>query len=125
MAAGAGRHGRAAGLLRARRRRGGPMKSLTLIVTALAALAAATPGLGQSPVAAAFTATYALADGNVHLLTDGAVLVFPTIDVNSTSTATIEILNQGTGSGIVSGVTLAGAGFRLGGLPLLPTTAAA
>ena len=78
------------------------MKSLTLIATALAALAAATPGLGQSPVAPAFTVTYALADGNVRLLTDGAGFVFPTIDVNSTSTATIEILNQGTGSGIVA-----------------------
>ena len=72
-----------------------------------------------------FTAVYTLADGNAHPLTDGTSFVFPTIDVTGTSTATIDILNQGTGAGMLNAVTLSGAGFRLSGVPLLPATIAA
>ena len=75
-----------------------------------------TPGL---------TASYTLADGNAHPLPDASIITFPSVDINGTTTATIEIANQGSGSGTVTGVTLSGTGFRLSGLPLLPATLAA
>ncbi|HYW46538.1 MAG TPA: choice-of-anchor D domain-containing protein [Bryobacteraceae bacterium] len=76
-------------------------------------------GTGTAP---GFTVSYTLADGNVHPLPDGTLITFPAIDINATSTATINILNQGTGSGTVNGITLTASGFRLTGLPLLPAT---
>jgi hypothetical protein len=72
-----------------------------------------------------FTVTYALADGNVHPLTDGTAIAVPATDINTTSTVIVEIANQGTGAGVVNGITLSGAGFRLANLPLLPGTVGA
>src|SRR5262249_40274963 len=68
------------------------------------------------------TASYSLADGNVYTLATGAVISFPMVDINGTTTATITISNQGTGTGGVTGISVAGTGFRLSGLPLLPAT---
>jgi hypothetical protein len=79
-------------------------------------------GSGTTP---GFSTTYTLSDGNVRTLTDGAVILFPGIDINTTTTANIEILNQGTGSGTVSTILVSGNGFRLTGVPLLPATVAA
>jgi hypothetical protein len=90
-----------------------------------------TVGLGSSTVtvalagtgtSTAFSVSYALADGNIHPLSSGTAISFPSVDINGTTTATITILNQGTGAGSVSGITVAGAGFQLSGLPLLPAT---
>jgi hypothetical protein len=75
-----------------------------------------TPTLGVS---------YALADGIVHSLSDGAAISFPAVDINTTTTATVTIVNQGTGSGSVSGIFVAGSGFQLTGVPQLPATIAA
>lgn len=69
--------------------------------------------------------SYALADGIVHSLSDGTAITFPAVDINATSTATVTIVNQGTGAGTVSGIFVAGGGFQLSGVPQLPTTIAA
>lgn len=69
--------------------------------------------------------SYALADGNARTLLDGAVINFPTIDVNATTTANITILNQGTGAGLLTGISVAGTGFQITGSPVLPASIAA
>jgi len=76
-------------------------------------------GIGTTP---SFSVTYALSDGNVHNLTNGSAIAFPAVDVNGTATANITILNQGTGSGSVTGISVAGSGFSTRSLPALPTT---
>ena len=72
-----------------------------------------------------FTASYTLADGNVHPLVDGTAISLPSIDINGTTAAAIDLVNQGQASGAVSGIWLAGTGFRLTGVPPLPATIAA
>jgi hypothetical protein len=79
-------------------------------------------GTGASPN---FTVTYTLADGNVHPLLNGSAITFPSVDINGTATASINILNQGTGAGSVTGILVTGAGFRGASEPALPATVAA
>ncbi len=76
-------------------------------------------GTGTS---SSFTFTYTLSDGNIHPLTNGTVITYPSVDINGTSTATIAILNQGTGAGTLTSISVSGAAFRLTGVPLLPAT---
>jgi len=76
--------------------------------------------LTASTSPANLTASYALADGNVRPLLDGTIISFPTIDVNSTTTASITILNQGTGTGTLTSLTVTGTGFSISGSPILP-----
>jgi len=79
-------------------------------------------GTGASP---SFTVTYTLADGNVHPLLNGSAINFPSVDINGTATAVINILNQGTGAGSVTGISVTGAGFRGASEPAQPATVAA
>jgi len=79
-------------------------------------------GTGASPN---FTVTYTLADGNVHPLANGSAIIFPSVDINGTATASINVLNQGTGAGSVTGILITGAGFRGALEPALPATVAA
>ena len=79
-------------------------------------------GTGASP---SFTVTYTLSDGNVHPLLNGSAINFPSVDINGTTTAVINILNQGTGAGSVTGISVSGAGFRGALEPALPATVAA
>lgn len=79
-------------------------------------------GTGTS---ANFAVSYTLSDGNVRPLSSGSLINFPSVDVNASTTATITILNQGTGAGTVTGISVSGAGFQLSGLPLLPATVSA
>jgi len=71
-----------------------------------------------------FLVSYTLADGNVRSLVDGGVISFPAVDFNSTTTATITVLNQGAGAGSITGIVVSGAGFQLTGAPLLPAAIA-
>jgi hypothetical protein len=80
--------------------------------------------LSGSGAAPNFVAQYTFADNNVHTLSNGATLSFPAVDINVATSATIQILNQGTGAGTVSGISVTGAGFQLNGLPSLPSTIA-
>ncbi len=72
-----------------------------------------------------FSATYALANGNVIPLSSGVTITFPPVDINVTSTATITVSNQGGGSGTVNSISTTGAAFQLTGLPAFPATVAA
>jgi Abnormal spindle-like microcephaly-assoc'd, ASPM-SPD-2-Hydin len=76
--------------------------------------------LSGAGTAANFTAAYTLADGNAHSLFDGAALTFPSVDIGATGSATIEIQNQGTGTGTVNNIQVSGSAFRLSGAPALP-----
>jgi Abnormal spindle-like microcephaly-assoc'd, ASPM-SPD-2-Hydin len=79
-------------------------------------------GTGASP---SFTVTYTLADGNVHPLLNGSAINFPSVDINATATAVVNILNQGTGAGTVTGISVTGAGFRGASEPAPGATVAA
>jgi hypothetical protein len=86
------------------------------------ASSSATFSLAGTGTSTAFSVSYTLADGNLHPLSSGTAIAFPSVDINGTSTATITILNQGTGPGSVTGIAIAGSGFQLTGLPLMPAT---
>jgi hypothetical protein len=79
-------------------------------------------GTGGSP---SFTLTYTLAGGNAQTLLNGTAISFPSVDINGTATAAISILNQGTGAGSVTGISITGAGFRGASEPAPGTTVAA
>lgn len=100
---------------------GGTQGALVLAITN-GSVSFTLTGTGTAP---SFTVTYALSDGNVHALADGSAIGFPSVDINGTATATIDILNQGTGAGSVTGVSVAGTGFRIAGQAALPATVAA
>jgi hypothetical protein len=76
--------------------------------------------LSGTGTAVSFTAAYTLADGNAHTLSDGAAITFPAIDIGATSGATIDIQNQGSGTGAVNNIQVSGSAFRLSGAPALP-----
>src|SRR5947207_9818191 len=77
------------------------------------------PAFAQS---ANFVVSYALADGNARPFSDGTQIVFPSVDVNATTTATISITNQGAAAGAVTGIFIAGAGCQLSNSTLLPAS---
>ena len=72
-----------------------------------------------------FSTTYVFADGVVTSLSSGSTISFPAVDINATTTASMEIANQGTGPGEVSAITVSGTGFRLTSTPALPANVAA
>jgi hypothetical protein len=78
--------------------------------------------LSGAGTSVSFTVSYTLPDGNVRPLANGTSIIFPSVDVNGTTTAGIDIQNQGTGNGSITNIALSGTGFRLGNLPLLPAT---
>jgi hypothetical protein len=79
--------------------------------------------LSGAGVAPDFVTSFILnPDGNQTAIADGGTITFPNTIVNQTRTATFIVLNRGTGRGAVTAVTLTGAGFRISGLPLFPTT---
>ena len=95
-----------------------------LLVLGLGA-SSATFSLAGTGTSSSFTVSYSLPDGNARPAFDGVTINYAPIDINTTSTVTIEITNQGSGPGTVNGVTLTGNGFRLTSLPVLPATVAA
>jgi hypothetical protein len=73
-----------------------------------------------------FVLSYALqSDQNVVSLPPGGSIVFPATPVNTTAQATLNLLNNGSGPGIVTGVSITGSAFRITGRPLFPLTLAA
>ncbi len=59
-------------------------------------------------------------DNNVIPLSAGGAVLFPDTRAGTTVSATVSVLNRGSGPGNVKAVTLTGDNFRLIGLPLLP-----
>jgi hypothetical protein len=66
--------------------------------------------------------SYTLADGNLHALTAGDTITFPSVDVNATTSASVFITNSGSSAGIVSGLSVSGTGFRISNPNLLPAS---
>lgn len=94
------------------------------LITVTLASSTVTFALAGTGTTANFSASYALADGNLRPLTSGTSITFPSVDVNGNTTATITILNQGPGTGTVSSIAVGGAGFQVTGLSALPATVA-
>ena len=91
-------------------------RSLFFVVALAASFPAVTPAFGQ----ANFSFSYTLADGNLHALTAGSTITFPSVDVNGTTSAAVFITNSGSSAGIVSGLSVGGTGFRISNPNLLP-----
>lgn len=87
------------------------------------------PGLvevGFSGTTPDYLLNYVLAlDNNVMNLPRGGVLPFTDTPVNSATTATMVLVNLGSGSGQVNSVSVTGEAFSLASLPFLPGTLAA
>jgi hypothetical protein len=79
---------------------------------------------GQSP---SFVLSYILeADQNVIQIPPGGTIPFGATQINTTASALLNITNEGSGAGEITGITLPGAGspFKVSGKPLLPATLA-
>ena len=83
-------------------------------------------GLSLFGTASELTVNYILqSEGNVFPLAPGASLVFPDLNVNAATDATIVIANRGSGQGRVDDISITGEGFQILGRPLLPAFIAA
>lgn len=69
--------------------------------------------------------SYRFQDNNVRTLFDGSNLIFPSVDVNASATASVDVVNQGTAAGTVTGLSVSGTGFQLNGVPQLPANISA
>jgi hypothetical protein len=94
-------------------------KGFSLLLMLAASFTVVSPALAQSP---SFVTSYTLSNGNTRTLQDGATITFPSVDVNAVTTATIDIANQGTGPGSVTGISVTGTGFLLSNSTFLPAT---
>jgi len=85
-------------------------------------------GLGLAATAHAqanFVTSYVLQpSGNQTAISGGGTLTFPSINLNSSATASFIIYNSGSAAGVVNSVNVSGAAFRVSGLPLLPANLA-
>lgn len=84
-----------------------------------------TINLNLSGTAPDLTVNYSLqVNGNVVPTATGGVIPFGLTPVNTIASATIFLLNRGSGAGSVESVTLTGGAFQLVSLPLLPNAIA-
>jgi hypothetical protein len=78
--------------------------------------------LGTTPQ---FTLSYVLQnDNNQVAISSGGTIPFGPTQINATASANLDISNTGSGSGLITGITLppAGSPFKVQGKPLLPAT---
>jgi hypothetical protein len=80
--------------------------------------------LGLQGEAPSFVLSYVLqTNQNVVPLPQGAAVVFPPTQVNTTALAGLNITNQGSGPGNITAISLtSGTAFQLTGVPLFPLT---
>lgn len=64
-------------------------------------------------------------DQNVIPVSPGGTIAFPSTPINTTTTATFNITNRGSGPGQINDISISGAAFRIVGQPLFPATIAA
>jgi hypothetical protein len=77
-------------------------------------------GSGSSP-----SFTYQLLNANPPTtVSPGGTIVLPNANVGQTSSLTIQVLNSGNASGVVSSIGIGGQTFQLSNLPVLPQTLA-
>ncbi len=78
---------------------------------------------GSAP---SFVLNYVLpADQNVVALPAGGTIVIPATPINTSTQATLNVTNTGSGTGTITGISISGAAFRLSRLPLFPVSVAA
>ncbi|MGP0071144.1 MAG: choice-of-anchor D domain-containing protein [Bryobacteraceae bacterium] len=80
--------------------------------------------LSFTGASAAFTLSYALANGNQNLIQSGGTINFKTVQLNLTATATLQIANTGSAPGAIVGITgpPSTSPFQLNQVPLASTT---
>jgi len=78
--------------------------------------------LNLAGVAPDFAFSYTPPGGNAQPLAPGGTISFPQTIVDSTTTATLVILNRGSGAGLLTSVASTGSVFQLVGAPLPGTT---
>jgi hypothetical protein len=78
--------------------------------------------LNLAGVAPDFAFSYTPPGGNAQPLVTGGIISFPQTIVDTTVTATLVILNRGSGAGVVTSVVSTGAAFQLVGAPLPGTS---
>jgi hypothetical protein len=82
--------------------------------------------LALQGTAPSFVLNYVLpADGNVIPVPSGGTIVLPPTPISTISRATLNVTNTGSGPGVITGISITGAAFRLSQLPLFPVTVAA
>ncbi|HKV41529.1 MAG TPA: choice-of-anchor D domain-containing protein, partial [Blastocatellia bacterium] len=80
-----------------------------------------TISLGLQGIAPTFSLYYVLqSNQNAVALAPGGQIPFPATVVGSTSQASLNVTNTGSGVGVVTGISIAGAGFSLQGTPPFP-----
>jgi hypothetical protein len=78
--------------------------------------------LGSAP---SFALSYVLqATANVTPLQPGGTLTFPPTQVNTIAQAALNVTNTGSGTGVVTGISITGSAFTLSGRPLFPANIA-
>ena len=98
----------------------------TILSATSSASSSGTISVGLQGGAPSMVLNYILqTDLNVVPLAPGGSIVFPPTQVGASSTANFVVTNRGSGPGVVKGVSIQGAAFRLSGLPLFPVTIAA
>ncbi len=75
--------------------------------------------IGEVP---SITIYYIQSNGNYVSLPNGSTLPFPSIQVGSSSSVTVDLINQGSAPGVINSVTITGSAFKMQGLPPLPQT---
>src|SRR4030095_12094413 len=121
MASVAGCQSISSGFFRPRQSGGSSMtRNLRILFVALAALfSTVRPALSQS----ALTVSYILPpDNNLRPMFDGINVSFPSVDINTSVTATVDISNQAPGVATVTGISISGTAFQVSGAPALPRT---
>jgi hypothetical protein len=82
---------------------------------------AGTIGFTLIGTAPSLVVTYTLpTDGNVVTVTTGSTIGFPSTVVGASITATIGVVNRGSGTGSIQSISLSGNPFSLQSTPLLP-----
>jgi hypothetical protein len=62
------------------------------------------------------------ADGNFVSVPSGGVIELPSVLANTVTAVTVSVANRGSGSGLLRGISVGGAGFQATGLPAFPLT---
>jgi hypothetical protein len=69
-----------------------------------------------------FAYSYTPLGGNATLLAPGGLITVPAVAIDATSSASVSIINRGSGTGVVNAISATGQNFQLAGLPLPATS---
>jgi hypothetical protein len=69
-----------------------------------------------------FAFSYTPQGGNATLVAPGGLITLPAVAIDATSSASVSIINRGSGTGMVNAISATGPNFQLSGLPLPATS---